>query len=358
MADLSLSSEDGGDPERDQRTLSEKNLLLRGCVLRATEWAVCCVTYTGADTKIALNSKKTPSKLSSVDRIVNRTLAVAIGVMLLVCVISMAFGIQWENANDDAHYLCLHSDDLDDTYPHGGGCENSSTSSVLTIFTFATLYNNFVCISMYVSLEMCYLAQSFFLSNDLKLYDEGKDTPAECHNSGMCADLGQVKYVLSDKTGTLTKNQMLVQQFSVAERAYGEPVPLLEPLVTSGVTSPDSSRATSGDQRNNSSSYSLPSHTFGESGGGGFVLSRGPSYPPPGSSDTSLDAGQPMGGGARSGGAASVEVSGGAQLNPLTAAAAAGAAARTSNMSTGSGQGACLNTTPLHTIQDLPSKQG
>lgn len=202
----------------EQRTLGEKNLLLRGSVLRATEWAICVVVYTGADTKLSLNSKKTPSKLSSVDRIVNRTLVVAISVMILVCLISMVFGIVWENEDSDAKYLCLDKSDLSDRYTQGGGCENGSTSSILTIFTFATLYNNFVCISMYVSLELVYLCQAYFLSNDINLYDESTDTPAECHTSGMCADLGQVKYVLSDKTGTLTKNLMVVQHFSIAEK--------------------------------------------------------------------------------------------------------------------------------------------
>lgn len=174
-------------PER--RTLTEKNLLLRGSVMRATEWALCVVTYTGADTKLSLNSKKTPSKLSSVDRIVNRTLVVAITVMLLVCIISMVFGIVWENDDKDAKYLCLSADDLNDRYTQGGGCENGSTSSILTIFTFATLYNNFVCISMYVSLELVYLCQSYFLCNDLSLYDETTDTPAECHTSGRLAPI-------------------------------------------------------------------------------------------------------------------------------------------------------------------------
>lgn len=227
----------------EQRTLSEKNLLLRGSVLRATEWAICVVVYTGADTKLSLNSKKTPSKLSSVDRIVNRTLVVAIVVMVVVCIISMAFGIDWENSDSNAKYLCLDKNDLSDRYTNGGGCESGSTSSILTIFTFATLYNNFVCISMYVSLELVYLCQAYFLSSDINLYDESTDTPAECHTSGMCADLGQVKYVLSDKTGTLTKNLMVVQHFSIADRVFGDPIVIgggdgEAPLLSTGSTGP------------------------------------------------------------------------------------------------------------------------
>eukprot|EP00981_Chlorochromonas_danica_P009358 scaffold2636_cov176-Ochromonas_danica.AAC.12 len=69
---------------------------------------------------------------------------------------------------------------------------------------------------------MVYICQSYFLCTDLEVYDEATDTPAECNSSGMCADLGQVQYVLSDKTGTLTKNQMIVQCLSICNRVYGQ----------------------------------------------------------------------------------------------------------------------------------------
>lgn len=77
---------------RSQRsTMNEKNLLLRGSVLRATGWCVGLVVYTGRETKLSLNSRSPPSKLSTVDRVVNRALAIAIGTMVVVCVISMFF---------------------------------------------------------------------------------------------------------------------------------------------------------------------------------------------------------------------------------------------------------------------------
>jgi magnesium-transporting ATPase (P-type) len=221
-------------------TLTRDNLLLRGSILRATEWCVCMVVYTGKSTKVALNNKHTPSKLSSVDRIVNKCLLIAIMSMLIVCLLSMVLSILWVDTNKDADYLCLKTDSLTDSgYDKNAndpnaegsngqtsGCVSGSTESVLTVFTFATLYNNFVCISMYVSLEMVYLCQSYFISTDMTLYDETTDTPAECHSSGMCADLGQIQYVMSDKTGTLTKNEMKLRRLSVAGIKYGAPVSL------------------------------------------------------------------------------------------------------------------------------------
>ena len=146
------------------------------------------VFFLGKETKISLNSKSPPSKLSTIDKIVNKTLLIAMLSMLIVCIFSMVSNVIWSSLNDEAKYLCLQETDIDT-------CENSSPSSILTVFTFATLYNNFVCISMYVSLEMVYLFQAYFIANDLRLYDKSTDTPAVVHNSGMCADLGQIQVI-------------------------------------------------------------------------------------------------------------------------------------------------------------------
>ena len=71
--------------------------------------------------------------------------------MLIVCAISMIFSLQWTNSNGGATYLCLTTGDLTPPYSGQGsdsGCVSGNTSSVLIFFTFVTLYNNFVCISM------------------------------------------------------------------------------------------------------------------------------------------------------------------------------------------------------------------
>jgi len=208
-----------------QTTLNEKHLVLRGSVVRATEWAVAIVVYTGGDTKLALNSKAPPSKVSSIDRIVNKTLLIAICFMVIVCLLSMVFQVIWISFNGDHYYLCIEQDQLDDVLADGGSaCNSSAPNEFLSVFTFATLYNNFVCISMYVSLEMIYLWQAYYMQNDLKMYDEETDTPTVVHNSSLTADLGQIEYVLSDKTGTLTKNNMCVKRLSIGGVVYGKPI--------------------------------------------------------------------------------------------------------------------------------------
>jgi phospholipid-translocating ATPase len=47
------------------------SMLLRGCVLKNTEWVIGLVVFTGSDTKLSLNSGATPSKRSRIEKMMN-----------------------------------------------------------------------------------------------------------------------------------------------------------------------------------------------------------------------------------------------------------------------------------------------
>jgi magnesium-transporting ATPase (P-type) len=64
------------------------NVLLRGSVLARCDWCIGLVVYTGAETKVMKNNKKSPSKMSFIDRTVNLLLVIAI-VIQIVMVITM-----------------------------------------------------------------------------------------------------------------------------------------------------------------------------------------------------------------------------------------------------------------------------
>jgi magnesium-transporting ATPase (P-type) len=63
--------------------LGAENILLRGAVLRNTEWAIGLACFTGTDTKLVQNSFETPSKFSQLDRLMNWTVIAVICVMIL-----------------------------------------------------------------------------------------------------------------------------------------------------------------------------------------------------------------------------------------------------------------------------------
>ena len=65
---------------------------------------------------------------------------------------------------------------------------------------------------------MCY--QAIFINNDVEMYSVENDTPASTVTSNLNDELGRVKYIFSDKTGTLTQNMMEFHQMSVAGSIY------------------------------------------------------------------------------------------------------------------------------------------
>jgi len=85
-------------------------------------------------------------------------------------------------------------------------------------------------ISLYVIIEMLKLGQGGLIALDKDMYFENeKENGALCRNSDLIEELGQVEFVFSDKTGTLTQNKMEFKKISVGGQIYGEPIPNEEP---------------------------------------------------------------------------------------------------------------------------------
>ena len=85
---------------------------------------------------------------------------------------------------------------------------------------FFSLLKVLIPISLYVSMEVVKLFQVYFISNDLQLYYEEMDQPVLCRALNINEDLGQIKYVFSDKTGTLTENKMVFKRCTIGGRNF------------------------------------------------------------------------------------------------------------------------------------------
>ncbi|KAF3827346.1 hypothetical protein GH733_002832 [Mirounga leonina] len=102
---------------------------------------------------------------------------------------------------------------------------------------FLVLYNFIIPISLYVTVEMQKFLGSFFIGWDLDLYHEESGQKAQVNTSDLNEELGQVEYVFTDKTGTLTENEMQFRECSINGIKYQE---INGRLVSEGPT-PDSS---------------------------------------------------------------------------------------------------------------------
>ncbi len=80
-------------------------------------------------------------------------------------------------------------------------------------FVFFLLYNNFIPISLYVTIELVNVGQAFLIASDENLYRKELDVACSVRASNLVQELGMVSNVFSDKTGTLTRNEMKLVKF-------------------------------------------------------------------------------------------------------------------------------------------------
>lgn len=85
-------------------------------------------------------------------------------------------------------------------------------------------FQNIVPISLYISIEIVKTIQAFFIAQDIDMYYKAFDAACTPKTWNISDDLGQIEYIFSDKTGTLTQNIMEFQKLSVNGVAYGEGV--------------------------------------------------------------------------------------------------------------------------------------
>lgn len=193
--------------------LSPDQLLLRGAQLRNTQWIYGLVVFTGHETKLMRNATAAPIKTTAVEKMVNIQI-VFLFLILIVLSIASSAGALILNTIKSGQLAYL---DL--------GSTNRISQFFQNILTFWILYSNLVPISLFVTLELCKFIQAQLISGDLDMYYDVTDTPAVCRTSSLVEELGQIEYIFSDKTGTLTCNQMEFRQVSIAGIAYAEVVP-------------------------------------------------------------------------------------------------------------------------------------
>jgi phospholipid-translocating ATPase len=206
-----LPGEEGQAPDGKPlvHPIDLQTTILRGCVLRNTAWVIGVVLFTGKDSKIIMNSGGTPSKRSRVERQMNPQVLlnlVLLAVVAVVCAIVDYFNEKrWDRQQA---YWELYAD---------SGGDNPSINALITFANAFITFQNIVPISLYISIEFVRTAQAAFIYWDhaIKYVKNGVTTRTTARSWNLSDDLGQIDYVFSDKTGTLTQNSMVFRQCSI-----------------------------------------------------------------------------------------------------------------------------------------------
>uniref|UniRef100_A0A672PFL3 Phospholipid-transporting ATPase n=1 Tax=Sinocyclocheilus grahami TaxID=75366 RepID=A0A672PFL3_SINGR len=183
------------------RSLGPENLLLKGATLKNTKKIYGVAVYTGMETKMALNYQGKSQKRSAVEKSINAFLLVYLCILISKAVVCTTLKYVWQSKEGQ-----------DEPWYNQKTQKEKDSNMYLKMFTdflsFMVLFNFIIPVSMYVTVEMQKFLGSFFITWDKDFFDPEIQEGALVNTSDLNEELGQVEYVFTDKTGTLTQNNM------------------------------------------------------------------------------------------------------------------------------------------------------
>uniref|UniRef100_A0A8D0WW90 Phospholipid-transporting ATPase n=1 Tax=Sus scrofa TaxID=9823 RepID=A0A8D0WW90_PIG len=193
-------------------SIGPDQVLLRGTQLKNTDWIFGIVVYTGFETKFMQVNMQSPLKRSRVEKVTNVQILVLFLMLLVMALVSCVGAAFWNG-----------------TYGENTWYIGKKGNFWFDILMFIILYHNLIPISLLVTLEIVKSIQAMFINWDEDMHYERNDVYAMARTSSLNEELGQVKYVFSDKTGTLTCNIMTFKKCTIAGIIYGDrPCPITE----------------------------------------------------------------------------------------------------------------------------------
>ncbi|OUC43592.1 phospholipid-translocating P-type ATPase, flippase [Trichinella nativa] len=196
-----------------KQPLSSRNLLLRGTELRNTDFVEGIVVYAGRETKVMLNNSNTRYKQSKLERMMNSDIAACVLLLLVICFFCALGCYLWLSSFHDFSQIPF----LNEFYVSPS---SAVADSFIIFWTFIIILQAMIPISLYVSLEFIKLGQIYAIGQDRQLYDSASNQSVQCRALNIPEDLGQIEYVLSDKTGTLTENLMVFKRCTIGGTDY------------------------------------------------------------------------------------------------------------------------------------------
>lgn len=181
------SAEESNDHDSISAPLTIDNTAWANTILASNATTLAVVVYTGPQTRSALSTSPSRSKTGLLEYEINSLTKILCALTLTLSIVLVAL----------------------EGFHHVEGIE-----WYVKIMRFLVLFSTIVPISLRVNLDMGKTVYSWFIQRD-------KGIPgAVVRTSTIPEELGRIEYLLSDKTGTLTQNEMEMKKIHVGTVSY------------------------------------------------------------------------------------------------------------------------------------------
>ncbi|KAL7043840.1 hypothetical protein ACKWTF_001683 [Chironomus riparius] len=159
-----------------------------------------------------LNNSGPRYKRSYLEQKMNMDVVWCVAILILLCAVGAIGSFLWlSKFQGSVPFLTA----ADMRYP--------GHESILMFFRLVIILQILIPLALYVTIEMCKVVQVLIIHNTPELYDPHTCKKTECRAMNITENLGQIQYVFSDKTGTLTENRMAFRRCTIAGFDYNHP---------------------------------------------------------------------------------------------------------------------------------------
>ena len=197
-----------------------KNVLLRGARLKNVDYVYGIVIYNGHDTKLMQNIEHSSMKLSTIDVKLNYIITIIFLIYLLIIITTSVLGLNirarrlpnYEKDEPKSEYIFYY--------------EVNNTMHALEITRIISnnflIFNTLIPVSIFIAFTICKIVQTMYLQEFSPEYRQSQGDNIKCFSSGLLDELGMTKYIFSDKTGTLTLNEMIFRGCSIYNQIFDD----------------------------------------------------------------------------------------------------------------------------------------